>query len=78
MNYQTYVALKGSYQFGNNSEFNSSNSSTGTYRSDGYDIDATVGHVFWLWNTMSQTPAIAKWRSRHRRGLPMDTPSVST
>jgi hypothetical protein len=57
VNYQTYLALKGSYQFGNNSEFNSSDSSTGTYRSDGYDIDATVGHVFWLWNTMSQTPA---------------------
>jgi hypothetical protein len=55
-NYDTYVALKGSYQFGNNSEFNSSDSSTGSYRSDGYDIDATLGHVFWLWNTISQTP----------------------
>jgi hypothetical protein len=56
-NYNTYLALKGSYQFGNNSEFNSLDSSTGSYRSDGYDIDATVGHIFWLFNTMSQTPA---------------------
>jgi hypothetical protein len=56
-NYDTYLALTGSYQFGNNSEFNSSDNSTGSYRSDGYDIDATVGHVFWLLNTMSQTPA---------------------
>jgi hypothetical protein len=56
-NYNTYLALKGSYQFGNNSEFNSSDSSTGSYRSDGYEIDATVGHIFWLFNTMSQTTA---------------------
>jgi hypothetical protein len=55
-NYNTYVALTGSYQFGNNSEFNSSNSSTGHYNSDGYDIDVRLGHVFWLFNTMSQTP----------------------
>jgi hypothetical protein len=55
-NYSTYVALMGSYQFGNNSEFNSSNSSTGHYNSDGYDIDVRLGHVFWLFNTMSQTP----------------------
>jgi hypothetical protein len=53
-NYNTYLALKGSYQFGNNSEFNSSDNSTGSYGSDGYDIDATVGHIFWLLNTMSQ------------------------
>jgi hypothetical protein len=56
-NYNTYLAVTGSYQFGNNSEFNSSDSSTGNYRSDGYDIDARVGHIFWLLNTMSQTPA---------------------
>ena len=56
-NYNTYLALKGSYQFGDNSEFNSSDSSTGSYRSDGYDIDARVGHVFWLLNTISQTSA---------------------
>jgi hypothetical protein len=56
-NYNTYLVLKGSYQFGNNSEFNSSDGSTGSYRSDGYDIDATVGHVFWLLNRMSQIPA---------------------
>jgi hypothetical protein len=56
-NYNTYLALKGSYQFGNNSEFNSSDGSTGTYRSDGYDIDARVGHIFWLFNTMSQPAA---------------------
>jgi hypothetical protein len=55
-NYNTYLALKGSYQFGNNSEFNSSDSSTGSYRSDGYDIDARVGHIFWLLNTVSQPP----------------------
>jgi hypothetical protein len=55
-NYNTYLVLKGSYQFGNNSEFNSSDSGTGTYRSDGYDIDATVGHVFWLLNMISQPP----------------------
>jgi hypothetical protein len=58
-NYDTYLALKGSYQFGNNSEFNSSDSSTGSYRSDGYDIDATVGHIFWLLNTISQ-PATSR------------------
>jgi hypothetical protein len=57
-NYNTYLALSGSYQFGNNSEFNSSDGSSGTYRSDGYDIDVTVGHIFWLLNTISQpTPS---------------------
>jgi hypothetical protein len=56
-NYSTYVELTGAYQFGNNSEFNSSNSSTGSYSSDGYDIDVRLGHIFWLLNTMSQTPA---------------------
>jgi hypothetical protein len=56
-NYSTYVALKGSYQFGNNSEFNSSNSSTGHYNSDGYDIDATLGHIFWLLNAVPQPTA---------------------
>jgi hypothetical protein len=56
-NYNTYLALKGSYQFGNNSEFNSSDGSTGSYRSDGYNIDATVGHIFWLLNTVSQPAA---------------------
>jgi len=57
-NYNTYLALKGSYQFGNNSEFSSSDGSTGHYRSDGYEIDATVGHIFWLLNTISQpTPS---------------------
>jgi hypothetical protein len=55
-NYNTYLALTGSYQFGDNSEFNSSDSSTGRYGSDGYDIDATVGHIFLLLNTISQTP----------------------
>jgi hypothetical protein len=60
-NYNTYLALQGSYQFGNNSEFNSSDSSTGSYSSDGYFIDATIGHVFWLLNTISQptTPRMA-------------------
>jgi hypothetical protein len=53
-NYNTYLALTGSYQFGNNSEFNSSDGSTGSYRSDGYGIDASVGHIFVLLNTMSQ------------------------
>ena len=56
-NYDTYLALKGSYQFGNNSEFNSSDSSTGSYRSDGYDIDATLGHIFWLLNAVPQHTA---------------------
>jgi hypothetical protein len=56
-NYSTYVELTGGYQFGNNSEFNSSNSSTGSYSSDGYDIDVRLGHIFWLLNTMSQPPA---------------------
>jgi hypothetical protein len=55
-NYSTYVELTGAYQFGNNSEFNSSNNSTGSYSSDGYDIDVRLGHIFWLFNTMSQTP----------------------
>jgi hypothetical protein len=58
-NYNTYLALGGSYQFGNNTEFTSSDNSTGSYRSDGYDIDATVGHVFWLMNTISQ-PATSR------------------
>jgi hypothetical protein len=53
-NYNTYLALKGSYQFGNNSEFDSSSSSSGNYNSDGYDIDAQLGHVFFLYNTIAQ------------------------
>jgi hypothetical protein len=57
-NYNTYVMLLTSYQFGNNTEFNSSNGSTGSYRSDGYDIDAAVGHIFWLLNSISSpTPS---------------------
>jgi hypothetical protein len=56
-NYNTYLALSASYQFGNNSEFNSSDGSTGSYRSDGYDIDARLGHIFWLFNTMLQPTA---------------------
>jgi hypothetical protein len=52
-NYNTYVALQGDYNFGNNSE-SAPGGSTGSYGSDGYDIFATVGHVFWLLNTMSQ------------------------
>jgi len=53
-NYNTYLALTGSYQFGDNSEFNSSDGSTGRYGSNGYLIDASVGHIFWLLNTISQ------------------------
>ena len=52
-NYDTYLALKGGYNFGNNSE-TAPDGSTGSYGSDGYDIIATAGHVFWLLNTMPQ------------------------
>jgi hypothetical protein len=51
-NYDTYLALTGSYQFGNNTEMSSG--STGSYSSDGYHIDAAVGQIFYLLNTMTQ------------------------
>jgi hypothetical protein len=53
-NYNAYLLLKGSYQFGNSSEFTAADGSTGRYNSDGYDIDAKVGHVFLLFNTLAQ------------------------
>jgi hypothetical protein len=52
-NYATYLVLSGSYEFGNNSEFFAADASSGRYRSDGYDVDARVGHVFMLYNSIA-------------------------
>jgi hypothetical protein len=51
-NNRTYLVLQGSYEFGNNSEFTAADASRGSYRSDGYNVDARVGHVFVLFNTI--------------------------
>jgi hypothetical protein len=58
-NYATYLVLKGSYEFGNNSEFFAADASSGSYRSDGYNVDARLGHAFVLFNT---TAAVAPSR----------------
>jgi hypothetical protein len=52
-NYNTYLVLKGSYEFGNNGEFFAADASSGSYRSDGYNIDARLGHVFMLFNSIA-------------------------
>lgn len=52
-NYATYLVLSGSYQFGNNNEFFAADASSGRYRSDGYNVDARLGHVFVLFNTIA-------------------------
>jgi hypothetical protein len=52
-NYATYLVLSGSYEFGNNNEFFAADASSGSYRSDGYNVDARLGHVFVLFNSIS-------------------------
>jgi Autotransporter beta-domain len=52
-NYATYLVLRGSYEFGNNNEFFAADASSGSYRSDGYNVDARLGHVFVLFNTIA-------------------------
>jgi len=56
-NYATYLVLSGSYEFGNNNEFFAGDASSGSYRSDGYNVDARVGHVFMLFNSIATTVA---------------------
>jgi hypothetical protein len=51
-NNNTYLVFEGDYEFGNNSEFFAAGASSGSYRSDGYTIDARLGHVFVLFNTI--------------------------
>lgn len=51
-NNRTYLLFEGAYEFGNNNEFFAANTSSGSYRSDGYNIDARLGHVFALFNTI--------------------------
>ena len=52
-NHDNYLILKGSYEFGNHSEFFIGDGSRGNYRSDGYDVDARIGHVFMLYNSIA-------------------------
>ena len=52
-NNNTYLVLKGSYEFGNSNEFFAADASSGNYRSDGYNVDARLGHVFVLFNTIA-------------------------
>ena len=52
-NYRTYLVLSGAYEFGNNSEFFAGDASSGSYRSDGYNVDARLGHVFVLFNSIA-------------------------
>ena len=52
-NYSTYLLLSGTYEFGNNSEFFVGDASSGSYRSDGYNVDARLGHVFVLFNSIA-------------------------
>jgi hypothetical protein len=52
-NYATYLVLSGSYEFGNNNEFFAADASSGSYRSDGYNVDARLGHVFVLFNSIA-------------------------
>ena len=52
-NYQSYVALSGSYGFGNNHEFFAGDLSSGNYRSESYDVDVRLGHVFVLFNSIA-------------------------
>jgi hypothetical protein len=52
-NYRSYLVLSGAYGFGNNNEFFAPDASSGSYRSDGYNVDARLGHVFVLFNSIS-------------------------
>jgi Autotransporter beta-domain len=52
-NYRTYLVLSGAYEYGNNSEFFAGDASSGSYRSDGYNVDARLGHVFVLFNSIA-------------------------
>jgi hypothetical protein len=52
-NYRTYLVLSGAYEFGNNREFFAGDASSGSYRSDGYNVDARLGHVFVLFNSIA-------------------------
>jgi hypothetical protein len=52
-NYNTYLVLSGAYEFGNNGEFFAGDASSGSYRSDGYNVDARLGHVFVLFNSIA-------------------------
>ena len=66
-NYATYLVLRGSYEFGNNSEFTAFDASSGNYRSDGYNLDARLGHVFMLFNTIiAATPSRMPVKARPR------------
>ena len=52
-NDKTYLILSGYYGFGDNSEFFAADASSGRYRSDGYNVDARLGHVFMLFNSIA-------------------------
>jgi hypothetical protein len=52
-NNNTYLILTGGYQFGTNNEFTAFDASSGSYRSDGYNVDARLGHVFVLFNSIA-------------------------
>jgi hypothetical protein len=49
-NYNTYLRLTGGYQFGSDTE--TTGAATGAYDTDGYHVDAAVGHVFLFVNTI--------------------------
>jgi hypothetical protein len=61
-NNNTYVLVRGSTEFGNNSETNNITVSNGSYNSDGYSIDGRLGHVFILTQqqAVSAAPRYAK------------------
>jgi hypothetical protein len=58
-NYRTYLVLSGAYEFGNNNEFFADGSS-GNYRSDGYYVDARLGHVFVLFNSIAAVAPLSR------------------
>ena len=60
-NYGTYAVASAGYNFGRGSEFQTVDNSSGSYDRNGYFVDARVGHLFVLMNTISTPrPMVAK------------------
>jgi hypothetical protein len=51
----SYLGGMGTYSFGHANETNTVTTSTGTYSTSGYSVDARLGHVFTLMNTSGST-----------------------
>jgi hypothetical protein len=56
----TYVTVRGGYDFGHATEFQTVDASTGSFNSDGWFADARLGHFFVLVKNSATAPVYAK------------------